>query len=84
MAAETPTNALDELMDKDPLLLTKEDIDSIILFHRKKRAERETGGAGRRATKDTGAAVKLSELVAKMKDNAPNAGLIANVVKRRI
>lgn len=83
--ADTPTNALDELMDKDPLLLTKEDLDSIITFHRKKRAERETGGAGaRRASKDTGASATLASLVEKMKTNAPNAGIIANVVKRRI
>lgn len=81
---DAPTNTLDELMDKDPLLLTNEDLDSIILFHRKKRAERETGGAGRRATKDTGSSIKLADLVSKMKENAPNAGLIANVVKRRI
>lgn len=30
---------LDDLMDKDPLSLTKEDIDDIIAYHRRLRSE---------------------------------------------
>lgn len=81
--ADTPADSLDQLMDLDPLELTKENLDSIIAFHRKKRAEREAAGPRTRgkATKDTGASSALADLVKSMAKAAPPAG---PVVKRRI
>lgn len=40
---DEPKNDINDLMDKDPLSLTKEDIDSIIAYQRKQRANREGG-----------------------------------------
>lgn len=82
--AEVSTNELDALMDLDPLELTNEDLDQIISFHRKKRAEREVSGTrGKtRASKDTGASSALADLVKNMaKSSTTNP---ATVIKRRI
>lgn len=77
------TNELDALMDLDPLELTNENLDAIIAFHRKKRAERETGGPRTRtkAVKDSGAGSALGALVKEMVGAQKPAG---PVVKRRI
>ena len=53
------TNTIDELMSLDPLNLTADDIDAIILYHRKARAS-STGG---KAKKDTGPKVDISEVM---------------------
>lgn len=37
------SNDLDELMDKDPLSLSSQDIDTIIAYQRNQRAQREAG-----------------------------------------
>ncbi len=59
-----PPSELDELMSRDPLTMTKEDIDSIIAYQRNARAQREAGPKGRK--KDlvdmTGQALDLSAL----------------------
>lgn len=49
-----PPSELDELMSRDPLNLSAQDIDSIIAFQRAARARREAGGPRtKRATKDS-------------------------------
>lgn len=39
-----PPSELDELMSRDPLELTTDDIDKIIAYQRSARAQRESGG----------------------------------------
>lgn len=38
------SNELDELMDRDPMELSAQDIDKIISWHRQQRATYEAGG----------------------------------------
>lgn len=52
-----PPSELDELMQRDPLELSAQDIDKIIAFQRQSRARREAGG---KTKKDTGAAATTS------------------------
>lgn len=53
-------NEIDELMDLDPLEMTKENIDQIIAYHRKARLNAE---AGIKPTKEAGPKAKV-DLVA--------------------
>ena len=48
-----PPSELDELMSRDPLDLSAQDIDKIIQFQRQARARREAGPKTKRATKDS-------------------------------
>jgi hypothetical protein len=48
-----PPSELDELMSRDPLELSAQDIDKIIQFQRQARARREAGPKTKRATKDS-------------------------------
>lgn len=70
----TPASELDSLMDKDPLLLSTQDIDSIIAYQRQARANFE---AGVKTKKAEGPKKKLDLLA---------MGLIkpAEPIKRRI
>ena len=52
-------NTVDALMDLDPLSLTADNIDQIIAYHRKARAN-TTGG---KAKRDTGPKVDISEVM---------------------
>lgn len=60
-----PPSDLDELMSRDPMDMTTDDIDKIIAYHRNIRAQREAGPKGKRG-KDlvdmTGQALDLSAL----------------------
>lgn len=49
--SDEPLNDIDLLMSLDPLELSKQDIDHIILYHRNQRALREKGV---KPTKDKG------------------------------
>lgn len=42
-ADEVTSETLDELMSRDPLELTDQDLDKIIAYHRKQRAMAEAG-----------------------------------------
>lgn len=53
-----PPSELDELIARDPLDLSSDDIDKIIAFQRQARARREAGGRTRKA-KDDGPAKKI-------------------------
>lgn len=71
-----PPSELDELMSRDPLTMTKDDIDSIIAYQRQARAQREAPAGGRKNLKDmTGQSLDLSALgLIKIKDTpAPTA-----------
>lgn len=61
-----PPSELDELMMRDPLALTSEDIDKIIAYQRQARAQREAPNGGRRRKSDlvdmSGQALDLSAL----------------------
>lgn len=50
-------NTIDELMDRDPLELTEQDLDAIIAYQRKQRARYE---AGEKPSKPKGPAVGKS------------------------
>ena len=54
------TNTVDELMEIDPLELTATDIDSIIAYHRKARANASSGG---KRAKPTGPKLDLTEII---------------------
>lgn len=43
-----PPSELDEIMSRDPLEMSKDDIDSIIAYQRSARAAREAPAGGRR------------------------------------
>ena len=47
-----PPSELDELMSRDPLQMTEEDIDQIIAYQRNARAAREAPAGGRRRKSD--------------------------------
>ncbi len=42
-----PPSELDELMSRDPLMMTRDNIDSIIAYQRQARAKREAAPKGR-------------------------------------
>jgi Holliday junction resolvase len=58
----SPTD-LDELMSRDPLKLSDNDIEAIIEFHRKARARR---AAGEKPSKPASASVDISSVVSKL------------------
>lgn len=47
-----PPSELDEIMSRDPLSMTREDIDAIIGYQRQARAAREAPAGGRRKKAD--------------------------------
>lgn len=51
---------LNDLMDKDPLELSKQDIDAIIAYHRNHRANVQ---AGVKTKKDTGPKISLGSVL---------------------
>lgn len=59
-----PPSELDELMSRDPLDLSAQDIDAIIAYQRQQRARREAGGKTKKDLKD-GAGIDLVALVTK-------------------
>ncbi len=61
-----PPSELDELMSRDPLELSAQDIDSIIAYQRQQRAKRETGTNGR-AKKPKAEATGTIDLAALLK-----------------
>jgi len=52
-------NDLDELMSRDPMELSSQDIDSIIKYHRSLRARR---AAGEKPTKPASASVNIDDI----------------------
>ena len=68
---------LDELMNKDPLDLTKSDIDSIIAYQRRFRADRESGVKVKRGSDGPKKKLDLAAL-GLIKPKAPEA-----TIKRR-
>lgn len=63
---------LDELMARDPLELSAQDIDKIIAFQRQARARREGGGKATKAEKEASlAGTKAADLVALVKGIVP-------------
>lgn len=76
-------NTLDEIMDRDPLLLSDQDLDAIIAYQRKYRANLEAGGSKpKRATAAAKGAVKI-DITAITKALAP-ATPVSGGIKRRI
>lgn len=61
--APPPPSELDELMQRDPLDLSSQDIDSIIAYQRAARARREAGGRTRKAGAETTSGIDLVSLV---------------------
>ena len=57
-------NEIDELMSMDPLEMAAKDIDAIIAYHRKNRANAE---AGIKPKKEAGPKVSLTSLMDKIK-----------------
>ena len=56
-------NDLDELMSRDPLSLSTQDIDSIIAYHRAQRARK---ASGEKPTKPASASIDISEITKKL------------------
>ena len=75
-----PPSELDELMSRDPLELSAQDIDKIIAYQRNQRARKEAGGPKtRRATKASEpSGIDLVALVTK-KPSAPVISAPASV-----
>jgi len=70
------SNELDELMDRDPLELTREDIDKIIAHHRKNRGLVE---AGKRPSKERGPAPSLDGVLKNLTAGLPKAGIARKI-----
>lgn len=60
-----PPSELDELMSRDPLELSAQDIDSIIAYQRQQRARREAGGKTKKSDLRDGSGIDLVALVTK-------------------
>lgn len=71
-------NELDLLMDMDPLELSKQDIDKIIEYQRKARANFQ---AGIKPKKEVGPKKDLSEILGAL---APKAAPAGPAIKRRV
>lgn len=69
-------NDLDELMSKDPLTLTKDDLDNIIAYERKYRAQL---AAGIKPKKEKGPTIDISSVLSNLTKKPA-----ASVVKRRV
>jgi hypothetical protein len=80
-----PPSELDELMSRDPLDLTAQDIDAIIAYQRQQRARREAGGKTKKSAKEAGIAssIDLVALVTKQ-PAAPKPALPTGGGFRRI
>ena len=72
-------NEVDSLMDLDPLDLTAENIDAIIAYHRKNRAN---AAAGIKAKKETGPKKDLSEALKGMFAEATPAPVSTGIRRR--
>lgn len=57
-------NDLDELMSRDPLSLSAQDIDNIIKYHRNQRARRAAGEKPTKPKIDLSAILKQARVVA--------------------
>jgi hypothetical protein len=58
-----PPDELDELISRDPLELSAQDIDKIIAYQRKQRAQRESGPVRRTKKAETPSGIDLVGLV---------------------
>src|ERR1700723_2657176 len=65
LRAPPPPSELDELMSRDPLLLSAQDIDKIIQYQRAQRARREAGKgkAGTKAQLSDGSGIDLAAMI---------------------
>jgi hypothetical protein len=82
-----PPSELDELMSRDPLNLSAQDIDSIIAYQRQQRARREAGGKTKRLKAgDAPSGIDLVSLVTKQAPKPPSPTSVPGVVNslRRI
>jgi hypothetical protein len=57
-----PPSELDELMSRDPLTLSAQDIDKIIQYQRAQRARREAG-KGKKSQLSDGAGIDLAAMI---------------------
>lgn len=73
------SNEIDDLMSLDPLEMSARDIDSIIAYHRKNRANAE---AGIKPKKETGPKVSLDGVMGSLL--APKAKAPVVMLKRRV
>ena len=64
-ARELSPNDLDELMDRDPLNLSAQDIDDIVAYHRRQRARRASGEKPEKNT--AGPKIDLSSIIKSLK-----------------
>lgn len=58
-----PPSELDELMSRDPLQLSSQDIDKIIAMQRAMRARREAGGKSKKSQLSDGSGINLAEMM---------------------
>lgn len=71
MSNEEDFSDLDELMAIDPLELSKQNLDRIIAYQRKQRAQREAGIKPKKPKNEPTPAVSLSELLTGLKSTTP-------------
>ena len=70
-------NDLDELMSRDPMDLSAQDVDAIIAYHRASRARK---ASGEKPTKSASATVDISAITKKLiADAKPKINLIRRV-----
>lgn len=71
-------NTLDMIMDRDPVELSDQDLDAIIGYQRKYRANLEAGGPKTKRTAKPGVKIDISALIKK-----PDA-VAGTTIKRRL
>ncbi len=79
-----PPSELDELISRDPLSLSAQDIDAIIQFQRQQRAKREAGGGRTRkaSVEATMSSVTGADLVSLVKGAAATKGNMAEAAPK--
>lgn len=65
---ELSASDLDELMGRDPLGLSKQDLAQIVAYQRKQRARR---ASGEKPEKPEGPKISLADLIGKLSAKAP-------------
>lgn len=84
MPNEPAENTLDLIMDRDPLELSDQDLDAIIAYQRRYRANLEAGGPkAKRVTKPKPGATTI-DIASLMQAVAPKAPLAGSAIKRRL
>ena len=78
--SEASTNSIDVLMSLDPLEMSKQDLDAIIQYQRKAKANFDMGIKPKKGANAEGKTIDLSQIVSNITGAAPK---VTGKVERR-